>query len=1602
MNCKYIYKGHIFESEVELDDYLLQKRKFEDKFGDIVFSKSALQLHTVDKIDEMNKATIALKEAFQYKKVYLDGEEVGERSRPYIGVTRFLSTITDSKGNYLFPIFKEENYWKEKINTWTDSSLNRDVHVIYNPDKKIGVFTKEEIDLIFDGDIDKARYLTKEEAEKWKEIITNKWEQQAKMGTAFHKVMEIFFSKDSNGNYNFTKTDEDLIEILNKKETGLDFNYINLDIIKQAIDLARKLKTSIASSLGENEDTLDFFPELNVKGPLSIELSEGINTLIGNIDIAVIDSKGVTHIFDYKTSPKQFVDYSSAKKLAFTYQQATYARMLQRAGINTEGAKIGIIPVQFKDFKLTNKDEALINPKEAKFNYGGIQYDENDLFRDLAPQIKTQASIQKHMEDYMPKTKIISAPTDDIIKSTKKRMEENFPGFSQYQSNSDEQLRDKLKKEGAFKKQDNGKYEYSFKGGYQKFIADTEEEMFKKVKEAYADMERNTEDKASVLYTALKWGQDNNTTDITEQLGNLVTKKPKVSSDINWFLQYAQKYCNPNWTVEEEPAALAFGIVILRNKLTNQIDFIQVTSQNLTYLHNYKDTNGKYVKDRSNLTYGFESNIVEAHNSQSYMLQAYTGNIKLMECMFIINKLAAKFQDGAAKVGHIQITNPYTGDAMSAKNEELLYCYKKLAKYTSVAENEEDYILNGKVQFSDQVDLFSDDLETVLQSEDKFYGKGDVKSLKTGLEQARSNEEKIEALTKIANLLLQKNKTLINVNSSNISKEARLYNKCLMAIAELSGLHLRQQVSDHDKYLENRNIKVFTEGWSGSYVDNPGNLKSDTLNVLTKLVAQGYQSIRQSMADQLPSIRKEVTELKESKNWHSNIQNETKLFTHMFNTKYENDLVLKNPDDPIESAGLTEADKKFMRFFLRKINERRYSDMTKAELEDMRLAGDKRYYEIPLSKASASSEVAARGMMGFLKRKLGLLASPTKLVEEARAYMEGIFDPKDAQNIAEGTNLFEMNNMFEKTASQRQDALDFRGKDYFETNLETLLLKHEFSYISKQEMDKILPRIKATLVHLRVQEENNNVNLKDDVQYANDYLKAVVHNMPIDKTMNEMQTKEVLKTVKKAASFMTLGFSVRQLYQFIQHAWQDISLVIRKPDGTYAFSPKNMMSAIKIVYADLLHYSDTPTKVQLINELYGVNDMDMNTYIERIQSTQGLLANIQNFAYKFSSRPDYYGRMTIIVAKMLADGTWDAYEVKDGKLVYNFKKDKRFSDIANGKKNPKQLALYYAIGKQLINEGFVMPDGQPFRFNTEVIVPLPVPYSSQEIESMKNITDTAYGYYTHERKSLMHYNFLGSLMMQMRTYWSGKKNQYMQSGGVKVQGSWQQATDEQGNKMYYQIQDGVIRTDLPPVKESELKNDSEKLAPFLVWKGQWQEGIFVTLSSIAHDVTHGNQKFGIAETLQVIFDDNAKFKTDIDPDLLRMYRANLRQILYDIIVYLVVGTLFGGVMAAQGQKLTKKANETGSISDGMVASAVNLSAKMLGNSANDFAFWDSIGTPLGQITPFAFESIKNQAANWSNVAFGDKNFWGGVVNTFSATKDFKPALSNVHAFYDKD
>jgi len=95
--------------------------------------------------------------------------------------------------------------------------------------------------------------------------------------------------------------------------------------------------------------------------------------------------------------------------------------------------------------------------------------------------------------------------------------------------------------------------------------------------------------------------------------------------------------------------------------------------------------------------------------------------------------------------------------------------------------------------------------------------------------------------------------------------------------------------------------------------------------------------------------------------------------------------------------------------------------------------------------------------------------------------------------------------------------------------------------------------------------------------------------------------------------------------------------------------------------------------------------MDMNTYSEKMRTERHGVYNLWNFAFKFTSRPDYYNRMTIVVAKMMHEGVWDALEVKDEKLVYNFKEDGRFSAYSNNMTGDpdyaKQKALYLAMAR---------------------------------------------------------------------------------------------------------------------------------------------------------------------------------------------------------------------------------------------------------------------------------------------------------------------------------
>ena len=116
-----------------------------------------------------------------------------------------------------------------------------------------------------------------------------------------------------------------------------------------------------------------------------------------------------------------------------------------------------------------------------------------------------------------------------------------------------------------------------------------------------------------------------------------------------------------------------------------------------------------------------------------------------------------------------------------------------------------------------------------------------------------------------------------------------------------------------------------------------------------------------------------------------------------------------------------------------------------------------------------------------------------------------------------------------------------------------------------------------------------------------------------------------------------------------------------------------------------------PTLMQLINELYALNDMDMNVHkiVDTLKSDKRGILNLNRFLFKTVARPDYYNRGILFAAQMIHDGVLDtnpetsAHYIKDGKLVYDIKRDKRFSALYD-KNHPdynKQMALYREMCK---------------------------------------------------------------------------------------------------------------------------------------------------------------------------------------------------------------------------------------------------------------------------------------------------------------------------------
>lgn len=181
--------------------------------------------------------------------------------------------------------------------------------------------------------------------------------------------------------------------------------------------------------------------------------------------------------------------------------------------------------------------------------------------------------------------------------------------------------------------------------------------------------------------------------------------------------------------------------------------------------------------------------------------------------------------------------------------------------------------------------------------------------------------------------------------------------------------------------------------------------------------------------------------------------------------------------------------------------------------------------------------------------------------------------------------------------------------------------------------------------------------------------------------------------------------------------------------------------------------------------------------------------------------------MTILVAKMMADGCWEAHSLdENGFIKYDWEKDSRFEIYRSGDKtNPlyiDQRSEYLARIAELNKAGITKENGEAFKEGD----PLPMAYTPREIQSIKNFSDLLYGHYDDETKSLMNDLLLGSLFLQYKTYTTSRAEQWALTPGIYNTEMLQHDVDEETGEKLYRVVEGWDEYNMP---KCEIKTRSQ-------------------------------------------------------------------------------------------------------------------------------------------------------------------------------------------------
>lgn len=1120
---------------------------------------------------------------------------------------------------------------------------------------------------------------------------------------------------------------------------------------------------------------------------LRSEIENFNKDLIGHIDYLFIDRRGTLHIYNFVTSHTHPKEWTAVKSEKYKYKLAFLKQMLANKGINVKNMSLNLVPVELKYNKDFSKIESIAIRDTIRHNL--TKYGNPALNKHFN---KVKYFIKSNLQE------IESLPQG--IKQANELINAIFPTLNIKSEGIATSARDWIRNAPQsgdastpiiIRKSDNPDYAYDLIiYGKVEHIKSNKRitknvEIEQKVIEHLAELEDNRGDVTQALKTILDKATK---TGVLDFLSSKYFKEATAARLDVIFEPYIRKPKEGESEWQFIDQLIDQNIFIFKNKKSGQTDIISLSSLNLNATAN--------ISGNTNILGGYK------RDGATKTLSSQYGNIEAIRTLAVLNSTFPELEDSSMKLGQIKIISPaYNAQLRSYDISNLTKNYLPEIFQTVKKYNPEIDVKNNlsQAEFVDYVDLlYNQYLEAV---EGKSENLKDSYN-KMGFEQLSEVHTKAAQLLLIQDILNQLSETFPSMNALKNAQASR--NENLRLKAQLYIL-----TSNAYQYLTGEHASYGDElSWTDTEVYTPTTVPDKNINIVVSNFITTADIIAEQTLKQWeiyrPAFMNFYRQIGYTKTENAVIGDLTSKFSNLYDKE---NMMFKNPYDL--SNNLTSAERELLKKVLKYLYDiRRTFNPGLKEITDVEkyIQSNPNYLQVPLIRASGASKLQQGGLKNAARNILKVIRDPKTYWDE---FVENLI-PEEVKDLDSGVEKLSLMNNFEKQQDQefRKKLLENHGADYFETNLEDILLAVLNKYIQVNKMNTFLVGSKNIIFQLEMLGDMAGTEkiIDQEIKYIKDYIKVNVFQRSIMGKTGQTVVG-ILTPLRKAVTTANLAGNVVSYFRDnIQGFTENTIRTIIKFQTDLSY--KDVAEAYAYVVPNSVNNAMNVSKLSALCAKYRISNSDLNRITERLRTGRGGVLNADNWAYATLRSPDFMNRMVLFVARCMHDGCWDAISVKDDVLVYNWKKDKRFEIYAKGDKNhpdySKQRSLYLSKIQEYNEEH---PENQ-LEYDEHNEIHLPEPYSRAEILSIRNVDRNIYGAYDKSMKSMGEHTAKWWAFGMYTTWMNGMFNNYfMKPGEYQIsQRKLEQQRNDQGELLFFDENGGLTTKDtgIPYIKGTPM------------------------------------------------------------------------------------------------------------------------------------------------------------------------------------------------------